>query len=189
MTAEQRHEGLVLRAIDYKDRQRILTLLTPERGVLSLIVKGISPKKSHLLAITAPLMHAEYHIRPQRSELYSYVDATPLTTHANLRTSLPHLTAAGTILRALYSTQLPGKPSHSLFRLTLAYLHHLPSAPDPTPLTSSYLLKLLKHESYPLPPGSTELTEIRDFGLLKKLTVPEGHNEKTYDYLMKLTRD
>jgi DNA repair protein RecO (recombination protein O) len=189
MPREEEHEGLVLRAIDYKDRQRILTLLTPDRGILSLIIKGISPKKPHLLALSTPLMHAEYLMRAQRSELYSFVDASPLTTHSNLRASLPHLTAATTILRSLLSTQLPGKPSELLFRLTLSYLHHLPSAPDPEPLTSSYLLKLLKHEGYPLPPDSFELAEVRDFSQLKTLKVPKGHNKKVYDYLLRKTKE
>ncbi len=187
MPREESHEGLVLKAIDYKDRQKILTILTPDRGLLSLIIKGITRKKSHLIALATPLIHAEYQLRPQRSALYTFLDGTLLATHQSLRTSLPHLKAAGTILRALLRTQLPGNPSPVLFQLTLAYLRHLSTTADPAPLLSSYLLKLLKHEGHPLPPDSDELANARDFRVLKNYAVSEGHSEQIYEYLMRKT--
>ena len=119
-----------------------------------------------------------------RSELYAFIDATPLNLHSALRTSLSHLNAAGTILRALFRSQLPGKPSKLLFHLTLAYLHHLPEATSPDSFTASYLLKLIKHEGYPTPPNTQELLEVESFKKLKTLTALSEQPQEIYDYLM-----
>ena len=42
---DKRVEGVVLRATPYKENDRILTLLTPDRGVISLYVRGLSKNK------------------------------------------------------------------------------------------------------------------------------------------------
>jgi len=144
----EKHEGLVLKAIDFKDRQKIITLYTPTRGLLSLIVKGINRKKSHLLTLTSPFTRGEYHIQIGRSQLYTFLDGTPLTTHHDLRRTLPHLNAATTLAKALLNSQLPEKPSPALYLLTLSYLKNLPLFPNPSALTASYHLKLLGHDGH-----------------------------------------
>lgn len=148
MPPPEKHEGLVLRALDYKDRQKIITLYTPTRGLMSLIVKGINRKKSHLLTLTSPFTRAEYHIQIGRSQLYTFLDGTPLTTHHDLRKALPHLNAATALAKALLTSQMPEKPSPALYLLTLNYLKNLPLFPNPSALTASYHLKLLKHDGH-----------------------------------------
>ncbi|NGX59326.1 MAG: DNA repair protein RecO [Chlamydiae bacterium] len=148
MPLEEKHEGLVLRSIDYKDRQKIITLFTPTRGLISLIVKNITRKKSHLLTLTSPFTQAEYHFSIRRSELYTYCDGTPINTHLNLRENLTHLKAAILLAKALLTSQLPNKPAPDLYLLLLTYLKYLPTFADPTSLTASFYLKLLKHDGH-----------------------------------------
>lgn len=148
MPLEEKHEGLVLRSIDYKDRQKIITLYTPTRGLISLIVKNITRKKSHLLTLTSPFTKAEYHFLIGKSDLYTFCDGTPLATHNNLRENLSHLQSATTLLKALLSSQLPGKPAPALYVLALTYLKHLPSFTNPETLSASFLLKLLMHDGH-----------------------------------------
>ncbi|MDN3505876.1 MAG: DNA repair protein RecO [Simkaniaceae bacterium] len=148
MPSEETHEGLVLRSIDYKDRQKIITLYTPTRGLISLIVKGINRKKSHLLTLTSPFTKGEYHFQIGKSDLYTYRDGTPLSTHNNLRQNLSHLQAATTLLKALLTSQLPGKPAPDLYALTNLYLKHIPSFSNPENLTASFHLKILLHDGH-----------------------------------------
>lgn len=135
--------GLVLRSIDYRDRQKIVTLFTPE-GLFSFIIKGLNPKKPQLLQLTTPLTLAEYELKETRGELYRFVDGTPHTSHPSLRSSYATLEAGLTIAGHLLSTQLPGKPAPALYQLTLSYLANLPR--DPATLLASFRIKLLKHE-------------------------------------------
>lgn len=148
MSSDEKHEGLVLRSIDYKDQQKIITLFTPTRGLISLIVKGINRKRAHLLTLTSPLTQAEYHFTIRRSDLYSFQDGTPINTHNNLRNNLRHLQTAVGFAEVLLASQFPGKPSPALYQLVLTYLKHLPSFADPSALKASFLLKLLKHDGH-----------------------------------------
>lgn len=148
MSSDEKHEGLVLRSIDYKDQQKIITLFTPTRGLISLIVKGINRKRAHLLTLTSPLTQAEYHFTIRRSDLYSFQDGTPINTHNNLRSNLSHLQTAVGFAEALLDSQFPGKPSPALYQLVLTYLKHLPNFTDPSALKASFLLKLLKHDGH-----------------------------------------
>lgn len=148
MSIEEKQEGLVLCNLDYKERERIITLFTPESGLMSLIVKNITRKKSHLLALTAPLTHAEFSYAIRRSELYMFQDGTILNAHYSIRDNLSHIQAATTFANALLKTQLPGKAAPLLFRLTLTYLKYLPTFEDPASLVASFLLKLLKNEGH-----------------------------------------
>ncbi len=148
MPLDERDEGLVLRSFDYKDRQKIMTLFTLKRGVISLIVKGITRKKTHLLTLTSPFTHGEYLFRIHRSNLYTFQDGTPLNTNYALRQTLPHIEAATILVQALYTSQFPEKPAPSLYQLTLTYLKHLPAFDNPKAISASFLLKLLKHDGH-----------------------------------------
>lgn len=148
MLLNEKDEGIVLKSIDYKDQQKIITLFTQSRGLVSLIVKGINRKKTHLLTLTSPLTQAEYHFSIRRSDLYTFQDGSPLNTHHQLRENLDHLQTAVSFAEALLSSQFPGKPAPALYQLLLVYLKHLPSFSDPSPLKASFLLKLMKHDGH-----------------------------------------
>lgn len=190
MPSEERHEGLVLRSIDFRDRQKILTLFTPTMGMISLIVKGINRKKSHLLTLTSPFTRGEYLFRISRSDLYTFQDGTPLATNNSLRENLNHIEAAILLSKALLKSQMPEKPAPALYKLTTTYLEHLPTFDDPTPLTASFLLKLLKHEGHlaldHVSPSFTQndwkvvsiLSELRTIKKLKETSVSSSLHDK-----------
>ena len=88
---EEKTEGIVLKAIPFKENDRILSLFTPDRGVMSLYVRGLSKKKPALVNLTTPLCRAEYHFRKGRSDLYRFIDGTILDLHLPMRRSYHHL--------------------------------------------------------------------------------------------------
>jgi len=138
-------EGIVLRAQDYKENERLITLFTP-LGILSLIARGIGSKHKSLLALTTPLCHGEYHIQPGRSDLIRLRDGTVLNEHLILRERLDWLRSAGSITQVVLRSQMPGKPAPALFHLYKAYLQHIPKIRHLEALYCSFCLKVLKHE-------------------------------------------
>lgn len=145
-TKEEKAQGVVLRAFDYKDRQRIITLFTQEAGVISLIIKGISKKSYRTLALSTPLSEVEVLFTKGRSELFRFVDGTLLNEHLFLRQQYAFLQTAGVLAQAILQSQLPGKPSPALYQLFLAFLKQVPNFKNPLALLCSFRLKLLKHE-------------------------------------------
>lgn len=57
---EWRTDGLVLRAIDYKENDKILTLLTPLDGKITAGIRGVRKPKAKLAFASQPFCFAEY---------------------------------------------------------------------------------------------------------------------------------
>lgn len=143
---EEKTEGIVLKAIPFKENDRILSLFTPDQGVMSLYVRGLSKKKPALVNLTTPLCRGEYLFRKGRSDLYRFIDGTILDLHLPLRRSYCHLEYAGKMLQAILKSQMPGKSAKNLYHLLASYLKKLSEASFPETLWASFALKLLKYE-------------------------------------------
>jgi DNA repair protein RecO (recombination protein O) len=139
-------EAIVLKSLDYKDHERILTLFSKEEGRISLIVKGVSSSNHQKLAVTSPFCQAQFFFVRGKSELLRYRDSTILSDNHHLRSHFSHLEAAGLMAKALLDSQLPHKPAPALYALFISYLKNLPNFSNPLPLTTSFFLKMLHHE-------------------------------------------
>ncbi len=143
---EKRVEGVVLKAIPFKENDRILSIFTPDRGVMSLYVRGLSKKKPTLVNLTTPLCRGEFVFRKGRTDLHRFIDGTILDLHLPLRRSYKHLEYAGKMLQAILQSQMPGKSANRLYALLTSYLKKLPDSSFPETMWASFQLKLLKYE-------------------------------------------
>ena len=193
-------EGIVLKSYAYKDRERVIHLFTPDRGIVHLIVKNLSVKNPQRVNLTTPLCRGEYVYYQGKSEIYRFVEGSILNLHLALRASLKLLKLSANMLHTIHASQLPQKPSPKLYQLLLSYLKKLPLSPES--LWMSFHLKLLKqegllsfqkpdirfaHTSYSL--NEEEwlvfilLLEGRDFSLLEGLSPPKSLREKIENVL------
>ncbi len=187
---EEQAEGIVLRSTEYKDRQRIIAIFTHTQGIIHVIVKGLSPKKPHLLALTSPFSQAEFTYAKGRSDLFRFVEGNLLNSHLSLRNTLIHFQAAGKLVQAIHRSQLLGKPAPLLYTLFTRALSALPFLPKPELLITLFSLKLLQHEGLFDPALSPEtfsseetstlhaLLEVRQFSLLKNFPITPSAQEK-----------
>ena len=145
MTASK-EEGIVLKATDYQESSRIVSLFTKSSGIISLIVKRLCKKKTTLINLTSPLCRAEFIYRKSKSSLYLFLDGSILDLHLPLRKSYLYLTTASKLLKMISISQLPEKPAPHLYHLLSLSLKNMPLFSDPLALYSAFQLKLLKHE-------------------------------------------
>lgn len=130
--------------IPYKDHHRIIQILTPDSGILSLMAKGVSkPKMQSLLS---PLTQLEIVYRKKGSDLCFFKEGIVIEHHHFLRGSWQLLESAGKIAGAILSSQFPEKAAPDLYRLLIACLKHLPHFKEPATLITLFYLKLLSHE-------------------------------------------
>ncbi len=125
--------GLLLQSISYLGQKRILKILTPEHGLISLFAKS---------GDLAPFCLAEWIYLPSHRELHTLEDAALLDPLLELRESYSLLTSAGSIAQDLLRTQFPNKKAP--FALACAYFKKL--SLNPPVLAASFRLKLLLHE-------------------------------------------
>lgn len=142
---QERIEGIVLRAMEYKDTQRLVTLFSPT-GLYHIVVKRLSSKRVGPLLASSPFSKSECIVQRGQSALFSCSDLSLLDDYSALRTRYAFMEAAGSLARAVLHTQLPGKPAPLLYQLLELYLQKIPLLEEQTPLVVSFQLKLLKHE-------------------------------------------
>lgn len=142
--SEIKTEGIILKMIPYKDHHRVIQLLTPDHGILSLLAKGVSKPK--LQSLLSPLTQLEVVYRKKGSDLYFFKEGFVIEDHHFLRTRWDLLASAGKIAGALLQTQFPGKAAPDLYRLLIACLKQLPHFQFPSTLVTLFYLKLLTHE-------------------------------------------
>lgn len=143
---ETQSEGIVLRSLDYKERQRIVTVFTPDAGLISIIFPYLSRRAPRLLTLSSPFCLAEFIYQKGKSDLFKFKDGTILDDMHALRLSFEHLQTAGELAQAILHSQMPGKPSPLLYALFSAYMKQVSHFESPSMLTASFYLKVLKHE-------------------------------------------
>lgn len=141
-----RTEGIVVNSIPFQDYDRIITVVTPDEGLIKFIFKGSASTKSGKASSTTPLTVAEFIYSKGRSDLLKGHEISPLDHQLALRNNLNTLEAACDMLQIINATQMPGKSCTNLYKLLLAYLKKLPFAHDPATLSTSFRLKTLRHE-------------------------------------------
>lgn len=142
----QHTEGIVLRAIPFQDYDHILTLFTPEAGIMKLLVHGSRSKRRSVQGLCMPLTKVSAVYQEKRGEIFSCRELALLEPFSHLRNDLPRLEAACDVLDAISRSQLAGKPAPLLYTLLCFILERIPHAPFPIALATCYRLKLLKHE-------------------------------------------
>jgi DNA repair protein RecO len=165
--SEEKTTGLLLQSIPYLGQTRILKILTPQSGLISLLTR-----RDIASIFTTPFVFAEwvYKEKSQR-EIHPLNDATLLDDLSTLKKDYSHLLAAAQIAQDLLRTQLPGKACHEPFALALACLRKLPLFQEPATLLAMFRLKLLSLEGLisDLPPMLERLLHAKSFNDLASL--------------------
>jgi len=140
--------GIVARASDYRESDRVLTLLTAEHGKLTVTARGCRRPKSALLAGSQPFCYGEYLLKRINGVLV-VSQCSLLESFYDLRTDYDRLDAAAAALRCSEEVMQKGQPAKELFALlyhALAFLSY-GSAP-PVDTLICFLVKFLHLAGY-----------------------------------------
>ena len=138
--------GIILQTTTFKETHRIIQIFSKDFGIISLLIKNVSQKKSHLFALTTPFCLAEFIFKKTKGDIFTYVDGSVLHNHMSLRDNLEVMTAAGKCLRAIIQTQFQEKKAEEIFLLLKSYLQAFTKGYSPSHLLASFYIKLLTHE-------------------------------------------
>lgn len=157
-------EGLILQALNFKDYDQILTVFTPEEGLVKFIVKKSLSSKGNA---TSPLTRAEFVYTKGKSNLYTCKEISIIHLNLELRKKIEWLKTAFQLISSIQDMEIEQRPSDALYTLLIRYLSNIPSTLNFFSLESSFRLKILKHEGlYPFDPVCSECGE-----LLKNLSI------------------
>lgn len=140
----EKKEGIVVKSFNYQENKRIITVFT-ENGLLSLIAT-LSQKNPSSSLLTTPLCIGEFFYKKTSSQLHILKEGSVLSSYQNYNTSYPHIETAFSFIQTLLASQMAEKPAPLLYKLLKIYLEKLPSFSNPKTLSSSFILKTLRHE-------------------------------------------
>lgn len=144
---EQKVNGVMLRAVDYKDNDKMITLYTVEKGLLSACVRGVKKAGAKLLFCAQPFCFAEYLLNVN-GERATVIGATELESFYNLRLDIPAFYCATAISEFLIKCA-GEEADESLFLLAVNALKSLNfTSNSKLEILASFLLKALENEGY-----------------------------------------
>lgn len=142
-----RTEGIVLRARDFQETDRLLSILTRRRGKVSAIVKGVKRPHSRLAGGTQPFCYSSFQFAEGRN-LDVVTQCVPQNAFYGLRHDL------GRVAHASYFAELADalteelSPSTRLFDLLLSALAELERTEHPDLAARVFELRLLSLSGY-----------------------------------------
>ncbi len=116
--------ALMLRAVDYNENDKILTLLTAETGKISAGIKGVKKAAAKLKFAAQPFCFAEY-VLAKRGEKYTVIGATESESFYDLRCDINKFYAASAASEAAYYLTYEGDECREIFYRLVSTLSHM----------------------------------------------------------------
>ncbi len=121
---ETKVNAVVLRTADYKENDKILTLLTAEAGKLTAGIKGVKKSGAKLKFAAQPFCFAEY-VLTERGGRYTVTNASETESFYDLRTDINKFYAASAAAEAVSALTYEGDNCSRLFYAFVKLLSEL----------------------------------------------------------------
>lgn len=141
-----RETGVVLRTIRLGEADRIVTLLTPGRGKVRAVAKGVRKTKSKFGARLEPISHVALLLYEGR-ELDVVTQAETLEQYRAIREDLDRLGRATSLLEAVDQLAQERQSNARLFEMLVGALRALAIRNSPV-LVPAFFLKVLSLEGF-----------------------------------------
>lgn len=133
-------EALVLRRADYRENDRMLTLLSPEHGRIDALARGCKRAKSPLVACAEQFALGEYVLYTGKGHA-TVTSAAMQETFYPLREDYEKLTFATYLVMLAEAAAQPSLPARGMFMLLARSLSRLAyTTRDARAVTAAYLL-------------------------------------------------
>ncbi|MCM1546372.1 MAG: DNA repair protein RecO [Clostridiales bacterium] len=138
--------ALMLRAVDYLENDKILTLLTAERGKLTAGIKGVKKAGAKLKFAAQPFCFAEY-ILAERGGRYTVTQASECESFYELRTDVLKFYAACAVCEAAIALTYEGDKNADIFSDCVRTLSTMCQSDEALTLIG-FLLSVLRRSGY-----------------------------------------
>lgn len=142
-------QAIVLRAVNYRENDRMLTLLAPGAGLISAISRGCRKPKSALMACSEWFVCGTYElVEVNRRKIVTGCDIQD--SFYPLREDVERLACAGFMASVCEQLAQPGQDARPLYALLMQGLYYLSYTGDCNPFatTTAFLLKAIDQGGY-----------------------------------------
>ena len=93
--------GLIIRTNDYKEKDRLLSVLTSDRGLITICAKGVAKPGSSLGFVSMPYMLCDFVVTVSHGYYY-LKDASIIESNSKIMESLEQMNIASDLYKAIY---------------------------------------------------------------------------------------
>lgn len=145
---ELRCRGIVLKVRQYREADRLVTMLTHEAGMVTVVARGTRKAKSKLAALVEPLTLGYYQLHRGRSSLCTLLEGEIIKTYRKLHGDLTLLSYAQYFGELCHFLLPEYEPAEQVFILLLTALAALEEDPLPDRVARCFELNLLELLGY-----------------------------------------
>jgi len=121
--------GVILSSREFKEKDRILTVLTADRGIVSFCVKGVAGKNAKNAFVSVPFMLCDFVITQSGS--FNYMkEGNIIESNSKIMGSLEAMAVAGHIGRILSESVLQSDNAKSAYELCVYAYYALGKFPQ-----------------------------------------------------------
>ncbi|MFW0860785.1 MAG: DNA repair protein RecO [Dethiobacter sp.] len=139
---ELRSDALVLRSRDWREADRLVTLLTRDAGKVTVLARGIKKSKSKFAALVEPLTLGRYLLHRGKS-MDILIQGEIIKPYFSLRQDLLHYATAQYFCELAERSLPNNEPVVAVFVLLVAALEILEKDASPARVTRCFELSLL----------------------------------------------
>ena len=129
-------EGIVLREVEYNDADKLLDLLTKDRGLITVKARGVRRSSSTLKSACQLLAYAEYTLFEYKDR-FTVNEAQPIEQFRELREDIELLSLGSYFAQAAAVVAQEDAPNPQLLSLLLNALYALSKLNKPQPLVKA----------------------------------------------------
>lgn len=134
--------SIVLRSIDYKDSDRMLTILTRDSGKISCLARGVRKQNNPLFGLTDIFVCAEFGFY-KRNNKYIVTQGVLRQNFYNIRINAEAMAVAAVIAESCEKAAVEGEADPRLFALLAGALYALDNGAVPADVFCFFVIKLL----------------------------------------------
>lgn len=132
--------ALVLKSVDYKDNDKILTLYSLEKGKITAGIKGVKKSGAKLKFASEPFAFCEY-VLAKKGDRYTVIGASYIESFYNLRLNMLKYYVSSVILEAMSLLVSEGEQDPRLFSLLINSVKAINYQNDELKTLSAFLLE------------------------------------------------
>lgn len=136
-------KGVILKTMDYKEKDKLMWVFTEEFGKISVLCKGVRSQKSKFQSLVRPLIFGDFLVYKGKS-LYSLNEGSIINAFSKLSTTLELLTYGTYFVELVDIVSVDGEPQELVYRNLVTALYLLEAdVIDMEVLTLAYEIKLI----------------------------------------------
>ncbi len=121
--------GLIIRSNEYKEKDRLLSVLTADRGLITICAKGVAKPGSSLGCFSMPYMLCDFVVTISHGYYY-LKDASIIESNSRIMDSLEQMTVAAHISTCLMDCTLQSENAKEAYELAVYAYYNLANNKD-----------------------------------------------------------